>query len=103
MIVFFGPENEINVSLDLSSVAEGETGSDLPARFLIDEADVGFEASMCRVEITENLYLRTEPIGDERRLEGSGTCSDPATAVSGAADTVTIGPFSFVATAGYGS
>jgi hypothetical protein len=100
-LVFFFAKGDGDVDINLQGdVAPGETGVDFGAYLDVDHADGrAFNAFGCRIDLVENSFVRSTSNWEEYHLEGSGTCSEPATSDTG--ESVTISPFAFAANAGW--
>jgi hypothetical protein len=96
---FFGTAN---AGLDLflgGSAGPNDVGAGLPASLTIEHSDGRtFDASMCRIEVLENTFVGSTSNWEEYHVEGTGTCSEPATSGT---DEVTVAPFSFAVNVGF--
>jgi hypothetical protein len=98
--LFIGTSAQGTFDLVVHDVAEGETGSDYPARVIVTgPALARWQGSGCLASISEHRLLEVEAseIGELRhyQVSGEGTCSEPLEAVPAGGDAATVGPFAF--------
>ncbi len=100
-LAFFLAKGSGDIDIFLQgNVAPGETGTDFGADLSITHSDGrDFDALDCQIDLVENSFVGSTSNWDEYRLEGSGSCNQPATSDSG--ESVTVSPFEFVARAGW--
>jgi hypothetical protein len=95
-----GADSQVDLNFEIQ-VAEGATGTDLPARVTIYDWGSGSNFGMewgCTATVTEYSLIDENPAFRRYRLVAKGNCAEPAGQLSGpgAGDgTVTIGPFEF--------
>jgi hypothetical protein len=101
MLVFFLGKESNDIDIDLTgAVGPGEAGTVTSIQLGIAHSDGrSFDAFECQIDVTENSFVRSTSNWDEYHLEGSGSCSEPATSDTG--ESVTVSPFEFVANAGW--
>jgi hypothetical protein len=98
--LFIGTNAKGTLDLVVHDVAEGQTGSDYPARIIVTaQTQARWQGNGCLASISEHRLLEVEAseIGELRhyQVSGEGSCSEPLEAVSAGADTATLGAFAF--------
>lgn len=104
-IVFLPSSKLESLSLEITAIAEGETGSFGAEITITTEAGQRYRTApgSCTVEITEHTLEEIEQseIGELRRYQtaGTGVCNEPARSSAGTGDALGIGEFAFRSTA----
>ncbi len=98
--VFIGENGKGSLAVRISTVTEGETGTDFPTRVIVTSSGKEqWQNNGCLTSISEHRAVKVEnsEVGELRhyQVSGEGTCTEPFGTGSEGSDPVTLGPFGF--------